>query len=83
MLFISFVCHACASAALWSHAGKGLTSWPSFVMFRCVFVTFPCVALDQVWSLIVSIPDFCRHSYFYNFAISRFNTVNRLSFSFL
>ena len=26
-------------AALWSPAGKGLTSWLLFVMFNCVFVT--------------------------------------------
>ena len=25
-------------ADLWSHAGKGLTSWLSFVTFNCVFV---------------------------------------------
>ena len=29
-------------AALWSPAGKGLTSWLLFVMLNCVFVTFPC-----------------------------------------
>ena len=29
-------------AALWSPAGKGLTSWLLFVIFNCVFVTFPC-----------------------------------------
>ena len=29
-------------AALWSPAGKGLTSWLLFVMFNCVFCTFPC-----------------------------------------
>ena len=45
-------------AALWSPAGKGLTSWLSFVMFNCVFVTFPYGILGQVWYLIVSIPDF-------------------------
>ena len=44
-------------AALWSPAGKGLTSWLLFVMFNCDFVTFPCGILDQVWYLIVSIPD--------------------------
>ena len=26
---------------LWSHAGKGLVSWLSFVMFNCVFFHFP------------------------------------------
>ena len=50
-------------AALWSPAGKGLTSWLSFVMFNC-FVTFPCGVLGQVWYLIVSILDLCRLSYF-------------------
>ena len=52
-------------AALWSPAGKGLTSWLLFVMFNCVFVTFPCGILGQVWYLILSIPDLCRLSYFY------------------
>ena len=44
-------------AALWSHGGKGLTSRLLFVMFNCVFVTFPCGILGQVWYLIVSIHD--------------------------
>ena len=35
-------------AALWSPAGKGLTSWLLFVTFNCVFVTFPCGILGQV-----------------------------------
>ena len=43
---------------------KGLTSWLLYVMFNCVFVTFPCGILGQVWYLIVSIPDLCRLSYF-------------------
>ena len=51
-------------AALWSPAGKELTSWLLFVMFNCVFVTFPCGILGQVWYLIVSIPDLCCLSYF-------------------
>ena len=52
-------------AALWSLAGRGLTSWFLFVMLNCVFVTFPCGILGQVWYLIVSIPDLCCLSYFY------------------
>ena len=28
-------------AALWSPAGKGLTSWLLFVISNCDFVTFP------------------------------------------
>ena len=42
-----------------SPAGKGLTSWLSFVMYNC-----DVVILDQVWCLIVSIPDICPLSYF-------------------
>ena len=30
--------------ALWSPAGKGLTSWLSFVMSNCEVVTFPLVS---------------------------------------
>ena len=30
--------------ALWSPAGKGLTTWLSFVMSYCEFVTFPLVS---------------------------------------
>ena len=56
-------------AALWSLAGKGLTNWLSFVMFNCVFVTFPCGILGQMWYLIVSIPDLCCLSYFFNYHI--------------
>ena len=31
--------------ALWSPAGKGMTSWLSFVMSDCEVVTFPSVSL--------------------------------------
>ena len=51
-------------AALWSPAGKGLISWLLFVMFSCVFVTFPCGILGKMWFLIVSILDLCHLSYF-------------------
>ena len=34
------------------------------VMFYCVFVTFPCGVLGQVWYFIVSIPDLCLLTYF-------------------
>ena len=30
--------------ALWSPAGKGLTSWLSFMVSNCEFVTFPLVS---------------------------------------
>ena len=45
--------------ALSSPAGKGLTSWLSFVFSNYEVVTFPLV-----WCLIVSIPDLCTLSYF-------------------
>ena len=35
-----------------------------YVMFSCVFVTFPCGVLGQMWYLIVLIPDLCHLSYF-------------------
>ena len=59
MLFMSCVCHAFASVhcCLVVLAGKGLTSRLLFVMFNCVFVTFPCGILGQVGYLIISNPD--------------------------
>ena len=51
-------------AAFWSPAGKGLTSWLLFVMSYCVFVTFPCGILRQVWYFIVSFRDLCSPSFF-------------------
>ena len=72
--FVDYLCYLCLVfvmlprlfiAALWSPAGKGLTSWLLFVMSRCDFVTFPCGILGQMWYLIVLIPDLCRLSYFY------------------
>ena len=38
LMFAMFLC------ALWSLAGKGLTSWLSFVASNCEFVTFPSVS---------------------------------------
>ena len=55
--FVNHLCYLCLVfamlsrlfiAALWSPAGNGLTSWLLFVMFNCVFVTFPCGILDRV-----------------------------------
>ena len=51
--------------ALWSPAGKGLTSWLSFVV-SSVSLSFPIGILGQVWYLIVSIPDLCTITYFYD-----------------
>ena len=47
MLFLSCFCyaimHVCLFGALWPSAGKGLTSWFSFVMSNYDVVTFPLV----------------------------------------
>ena len=68
--FVLFMSYVMVSrlfvTALLSLAGKWLTSWSLFVMFNCVFVTFPCGILCQVWYLIVSVPDLCHLSYFEN-----------------
>ena len=63
LCFFSVLCLLCLClrlfiCVLWSPAGKGLTSWLSFVVSNCEFVTFPLV------SLIVSIPDLCTLTYF-------------------
>ena len=44
-LFVLLCFHALLFVdALWPPAGKGLTSWFSFVMFNCDAVTFPLVS---------------------------------------
>ena len=40
-----------------------LLSCHLFPMFHCIFVTFQCGILGQVWYLILSIPDVCHLSY--------------------
>ena len=41
-------------AALWSPAGEGLDLLALlYVMFYCVFVTFPCGVLGQVCRVVV------------------------------
>ena len=37
-----------------------------YVIFSCVFVTFPYEVLGHLWFLIVSIPEFCIHYFFNN-----------------
>ena len=49
LCFCSVLCLLCLCArlficALWSPAWKGLTSWLSFVVSNCEFVTFPLVS---------------------------------------
>ena len=69
MLFFSVLRLLCLCArlficALWSPAGKGLTSWLSFVVSNCELVTFPLVSQAGCDTLIVSIPDLCTLTYF-------------------
>ena len=44
VLCLSCICTRLFICALWSPAGKGLTSWLSFVVSNCEFVTFPLVS---------------------------------------
>ena len=61
MLFMSYVCHALLPRG--HLLGKG---WTLVCDVYCVFVTFPCGILGQVWYLIVSFPDLCHLSYFHS-----------------
>ena len=45
VLSLLCLCERLFICALWSPAGKGLTSWPSYVVSNCEFVTFPLVSL--------------------------------------
>ena len=56
-MFVSVLCLVCLCArlficALWSPAGKGLTSWLSFVVYNCEFVTFPLVSWVRCGTLL-------------------------------
>ena len=44
LCFIYFLFPMSFISALWSSAGKGLTSWLTFVVSNCEFVTFPLVS---------------------------------------
>ena len=66
MFFLYCVSHAFASA----HCCLMVTCWERAELLAlvgdtyCVFVTFLCGVLGQVWYLIVSLPDLCLLSYF-------------------
>ena len=57
------LCKRVFICALWSPAGKGLTSWVSFVVSYCDFFHFFIGILGQVWYLFISIPDLCTLTY--------------------
>ena len=52
--------HCCLVVTCWERAG--LLTIVGHVF--CIFVTFPCGILCQVWYLVVLFPDLCRLSYF-------------------
>ena len=67
LLFMFRACHVFLSV----HCCLVFTCWERadllaflYVMFYCVFVTFPCGILGQVWYLNVSISDLCHLSCF-------------------
>ena len=70
MFFVSCVPHAFASV----RCCFVVTCWERADLLalvgdvNCIFVTFPCRILGQVWYLIVLFPDLCRLSYFGVFA---------------
>ena len=74
LIFMFCICHAFLSV----HCSLVITCWERanllallYLMFSCVFVTFPCGVLGQVWYLIVSISDLCllTSNYFYCYVI--------------
>ena len=72
----SFVDHLCFFVSCVSYAFESVhcclvvTCWERADLLAlvgdvyCIFVTFPCGILGQVWYLIVSFPDLCLLSYF-------------------
>ena len=66
MFFVSCASHAFSS----SHCCLVVTCWKKDDFLAlvddvyCIFVTFPCGNLGQVWYLIVLFPDLCRLSHF-------------------
>ena len=79
-----FVCHPVLSVT----CSLVVTCWERadlmallYVMFSCVFVTFPYGVLGQVWCLIVLIPDLCLLSYYYIITIKLYNRINSFNYS--
>ena len=56
--------HCCLEVTCWERADR--------LALYCIFVTFPCGILGQVWYFIASFPDLCRLSYFYIFYVYLF-----------
>ena len=67
MFFVPFVSHSFAfvHCCLVVNCWKGADLLALVGDVYCIFVTFPCGVLGQVWYLIVSFPDLCHLSCFY------------------
>ena len=71
MFFVSCVSHAFTSV----HCCLVVTCWERADLLalvgdvNCIFVTFPCGILGQVWYLFVSFPGLCCLSYFLTYAL--------------
>ena len=69
LCFCSVLCLLCLCArlficALWSPTGKGLTSWLSFLVSNCEFVTFPLVSWVRCGTWLYRFLIFCTLTYF-------------------
>ena len=70
-MFLSCVSHAYAFV----HYCLVVTCWERADLLAivgdvyCIFVSFPCGILGQVWYLTVSLPDLCILSYFKTYLI--------------
>ena len=78
LLFMFPVCHSVLNV----YCSLVATCWEGanllavlYVMFSCVFVTFPCGVLGQVWYLIVSIPDLCLLPYYEDINMAKQNLI--------
>ena len=77
ILFFSVLCLLCLcvrlfTCALWSPAGKGLTSWLSFVMSNCEFVTILLLSWFRCGTLLyrfLILSDFINLTQVHNFMV--------------
>ena len=83
---MDLLCFLCTFASV--HFYLVVTCWEradllALVDVYCIFVTYPCGILGQVWYLIVSFPDLCRLSFIhgsYRQVCVKFKDFSRTSF---
>ena len=63
--------------------GWAWKGWPLVGDVYCIFVTFPCGILGQVWYLIVLFPDLCRLSHLVSELSRRHSNHKQQRFDFL